>query len=352
MPPGAVLAALLVAAMLAVGTTVEGSGLARVLRRPVPVAVAVAANALVMPGLAVLLLAVFDVSGPGVVGVVLAAAAPGGGSAALLAHHARADAALAVRLQAVLADGEHAGDAGARPRVGDLHVTGIVQSYLAAEQFAARVVADGDEDAGDVEDLRLAGVQVVQPGADDRAVLAEDFLDCAVPFDGDLVVGQGAGGHGCWTWRTRWWTPRTCERSKGHCTGPSPVDRGRLGSKHHPITDASGLPLAVILTGGNRRSAYASTSTVTRTSASSIVVTTAPTRTSVASPHAMRRRQRDRGRKSSGMLRASIRPHRPRQRRHGDVLPSVDVSLTRHPGRRLGQTVGRTLAIMMPGVAS
>ncbi|RZU53323.1 BASS family bile acid:Na+ symporter [Krasilnikovia cinnamomea] len=98
-----VLAALLIAAMLAVGTTVDLAGLARVLRRPAPVAVAVAANALVMPGLAVLLLAVFDVSGPGVVGVVLAAAAPGGGSGALLAHHARADAALAVSLQAVLA---------------------------------------------------------------------------------------------------------------------------------------------------------------------------------------------------------------------------------------------------------
>jgi len=35
-------------------------------------------------------------------------------------------------------------------------------------------------------------------------------------------------------------------------TGPSPVDRGRSGSKHHLITDASGVPLAAILTGGNR----------------------------------------------------------------------------------------------------
>ena len=39
---------------------------------------------------------------------------------------------------------------------------------------------------------------------------------------------------------------------RGDLTGPSPVDRGRLGSKHHLITDAGGLPLAVILTGGNR----------------------------------------------------------------------------------------------------
>lgn len=34
--------------------------------------------------------------------------------------------------------------------------------------------------------------------------------------------------------------------------GPSPVDRGRSGSKHHLITDAAGIPLAVTLTGGNR----------------------------------------------------------------------------------------------------
>nr|WP_323369656.1 IS5 family transposase [Streptomyces alkaliterrae] len=38
----------------------------------------------------------------------------------------------------------------------------------------------------------------------------------------------------------------------GNQTGPSPVDRGRTGSKHHLITDGRGTPLAVILTGGNR----------------------------------------------------------------------------------------------------
>ncbi len=35
-------------------------------------------------------------------------------------------------------------------------------------------------------------------------------------------------------------------------TGPSPVDRARAGSKHHLITDATGIPLAISLTGGNR----------------------------------------------------------------------------------------------------
>lgn len=40
-------------------------------------------------------------------------------------------------------------------------------------------------------------------------------------------------------------------RSSGK-VGPSPVDRGRPGSKHHVLTDASGTPLRVSLTGGNR----------------------------------------------------------------------------------------------------
>ncbi|MGP8304492.1 IS5 family transposase [Streptomyces inhibens] len=38
----------------------------------------------------------------------------------------------------------------------------------------------------------------------------------------------------------------------GPKTGRSPVDRGRPGSKHHMICDATGIPLAVTLTGGNR----------------------------------------------------------------------------------------------------
>lgn len=38
----------------------------------------------------------------------------------------------------------------------------------------------------------------------------------------------------------------------GRKTGPNPVDRRKLGAKHHVITDAKGTPLAVILTGANR----------------------------------------------------------------------------------------------------
>ena len=38
----------------------------------------------------------------------------------------------------------------------------------------------------------------------------------------------------------------------GSKVGPSPVDRGRRGSKHHLLVDGGGIPLAWTLTGGNR----------------------------------------------------------------------------------------------------
>jgi transposase len=44
-----------------------------------------------------------------------------------------------------------------------------------------------------------------------------------------------------------------CAGQKGGAqTGPSPVDRGRAGSKHHLLVDATGIPLAWSVTGGNR----------------------------------------------------------------------------------------------------
>jgi transposase len=45
----------------------------------------------------------------------------------------------------------------------------------------------------------------------------------------------------------------SCAGEKGGSeTGPSPVDRARNGSKHHLLVDASGIPLAWSVTGGNR----------------------------------------------------------------------------------------------------
>ena len=45
--------------------------------------------------------------------------------------------------------------------------------------------------------------------------------------------------------------PRAGEK-RGSATGASPVDRARNGSKHHLLVDATGIPLAWTLTGGNR----------------------------------------------------------------------------------------------------
>jgi hypothetical protein len=38
----------------------------------------------------------------------------------------------------------------------------------------------------------------------------------------------------------------------GPLTGPSRVDRSRIGSRHHLIVDLHGVPLDVALNGGNR----------------------------------------------------------------------------------------------------
>jgi transposase len=40
-------------------------------------------------------------------------------------------------------------------------------------------------------------------------------------------------------------------RFRGGQTGPNPTDRRKLGSKHHIITDAQGIPLAALLTAAN-----------------------------------------------------------------------------------------------------
>src|SRR5437868_6850010 len=51
--------------------------------------------------------------------------------------------------------------------------------------------------------------------------------------------------------RDRRLQPRASEKG-GSQTGPSPVDRGRRGSKQHLLVDGGGIPLAWTLTGGNR----------------------------------------------------------------------------------------------------
>jgi len=44
--------------------------------------------------------------------------------------------------------------------------------------------------------------------------------------------------------------------------GPSPVDRGRSGSKHHLLTDGHGVPLAITITAGNTHDVRAALETI------------------------------------------------------------------------------------------
>jgi transposase len=49
-----------------------------------------------------------------------------------------------------------------------------------------------------------------------------------------------------------WWiAPRFEPWVAGGKTGPNPTDQRKLGSKHHVITDAKGIPLAALLTEAN-----------------------------------------------------------------------------------------------------
>lgn len=38
----------------------------------------------------------------------------------------------------------------------------------------------------------------------------------------------------------------------GQLTGPNPTDRGKLGSKYHLLVDATGLPIAAVVSAANR----------------------------------------------------------------------------------------------------
>jgi transposase len=82
-------------------------------------------------------------------------------------------------------------------------------------------------------------------------------------FTGKPVCTQTAGGAGSESKQFEFVTQPSAALSgdrRNPCpgpqgrpkTGPSPVDRRKPGSKHHVITDAGGIPLAVSLTGGNR----------------------------------------------------------------------------------------------------
>ena len=66
-----------------------------------------------------------------------------------------------------------------------------------------------------------------------------------------LLAELSAAGELEWSRAVADWQPRAGEKG-GSETGPSPVDRARNGSKHHLLVDATGIPLAWTVTGGNR----------------------------------------------------------------------------------------------------
>ncbi|MEU7901594.1 hypothetical protein [Actinoplanes sp. NPDC049118] len=99
----AALAILLVASMLAVGTTLRAADFRALADRPAVPVLAVLANVVVIPGLAVVLASLAGLGADATFGIVLAAAAPGGGTGALLTLHARGDLAVGAALQGVYA---------------------------------------------------------------------------------------------------------------------------------------------------------------------------------------------------------------------------------------------------------
>src|SRR5882757_4590776 len=68
-------------------------------------------------------------------------------------------------------------------------VSGLVPRHL-FEQFAARVVPDRDENAGDIEHALVTTDNVADADAGHLAVVAENLSDKTVPQHLDLVVGQ------------------------------------------------------------------------------------------------------------------------------------------------------------------
>lgn len=123
-----------------------------------------------------------------------------------------------------------------------------------------------------------------RPRIDDRAALTGILfvLKSGIPWE-MLPQEMGCGsGMSCWRRLKEWqqlgvwerlhhellnrlraadridWSRAAADSSSvravggGEKTGPNPTDRRKLGSKHHILTDANGIPLSDTLTGANR----------------------------------------------------------------------------------------------------
>ena len=117
--------------------------------------------------------------------------------------------------------------------------------------------------------------------------------------------------------------------SGGPETGPSPTDRRKLGSKHHVLTDARGIPLAMTLTGANRHD----------------VTQLLPLVDAVPAVRGKRGHPRRRSRRVQGDRAYDSGPHRRELRRRG-IRPVLARRRTEH-GSGLGKSrwfVERTLS--------
>jgi len=87
--------------MFAMGLTLKVGDFTRLLKRPLPVALGLAVQMLLLPVLAWLLLMVFKLPPAHAVGIMILAACPGGITSNMITHIARGDTALSITLTAI-----------------------------------------------------------------------------------------------------------------------------------------------------------------------------------------------------------------------------------------------------------
>ncbi|MFI7123863.1 IS5 family transposase [Amycolatopsis sp. NPDC049868] len=71
------------------------------------------------------------------------------------------------------------------------------------------------------------------------------------------VVLDELGGQGVIDWSRAVCDGASVRAKKGDLTGPTPVDRGKSGSKVHVLSDRAGLPLSVAVSAANTNDSYA-----------------------------------------------------------------------------------------------
>ena len=87
--------------LFGMGLTLTGKDFERIVKRPVPVILGTVAHYVIMPGLALLLCAVFNLKGATAAGVILVGSCPSGTSSSVMAYLAGGDVALDVSIEAL-----------------------------------------------------------------------------------------------------------------------------------------------------------------------------------------------------------------------------------------------------------